>query len=77
MTQVYPAKEELIETDEAFRRLHEEHQACERRLNTMHHQNLLSEEDEVEIKRLKIHKLQLKDRMETIRRQYPLTAAAV
>ncbi len=66
---VDPATEELIETDETFRRLREEHQECERRLTAIHHKTLPSEEDEIEAKRLKVHKLQLKDRMEAIRRE--------
>ena len=72
MTQVYPAKEALIKTDKAFRQLHEQHQQCERRLDDIYHLPLLSEEDEIEIKRLKIHKLHLKDRMEIIRYRYSL-----
>ncbi len=77
MTQVYPAKEELIETDDTFRELYEEHQECERRLETIHQNSLLSEEDEIESKRLKVHKLQLKDRMEAIRREHPVAPATV
>jgi len=62
-------KEELIATDDEFRRLHEEHQECERRLETLNGRTLLSQDDEMEEKRIKLHKLALKDRMEQIVRE--------
>lgn len=58
-------KEELIQTDTEFRRLYQEHQDHERRLDQMlrtHHDT--STDDETELKALKIQKLRLKDRME-------------
>jgi len=61
-------KEELIATDDDFRRLHEEHQACERRLAEINQKSLLSQDDEIEEKRIKLHKLNLKDHMEAILR---------
>jgi uncharacterized protein YdcH (DUF465 family) len=57
---------ELLESDSDFRRLHEEHQECERRLEELSSKSLLSQEDEVEEKKIKVHKLALKDRMEQI-----------
>jgi uncharacterized protein YdcH (DUF465 family) len=57
-------KAELIQTDDEFRHLHEEHQRCEQRLNEINHKTLLSEDDEVEEKKIKLHKLALKDKME-------------
>lgn len=57
------AKEELLETDEEFRSLHQEHQECESRLEVLNAQALLSQQDEMEQKRLKRRKLWLKDRM--------------
>ncbi|MEM6457435.1 MAG: dihydroxy-acid dehydratase [Acidobacteriota bacterium] len=59
-------KEELIEKDEEFRSLHEEHLAHKAKLQEIREKSLLSEEDEVEIKRIKLKKLELKDRMEVI-----------
>lgn len=59
-------KEELIRTDPEFRRLHEEHQESERRLNELYRKSLLTEEDEVLEKRIKLHKLALKDRIEAM-----------
>ena len=64
MSQTDPVKEELIQTDDAFRRLYEEHQEYEQRLAAIRMKSLPSEEDEIEIKRIKLHKLSLKDRME-------------
>jgi uncharacterized protein YdcH (DUF465 family) len=61
---------ELLETEPEFRRLHDEHQQCERRLEELNHMSLLSQDDEIEEKRIKVHKLALKDRMEMLVRQY-------
>jgi uncharacterized protein YdcH (DUF465 family) len=60
-------KEELIQTDSEFRRLYQEHQDHERRLDQMvrtHHSHDTSIDEEAELKALKIQKLRLKDRME-------------
>jgi uncharacterized protein YdcH (DUF465 family) len=61
---------ELLDSDDEFRRLYQEHQECESRLDELRHMSLLSQEDEVEEKRLKVHKLALKDRMEQIVREH-------
>ena len=63
-------KEELIRTDDDFRRLYEEHQEYERRLQDLNHKSLLSQDDEVEEKKIKLHKLVLKDQMEEILRHH-------
>jgi uncharacterized protein YdcH (DUF465 family) len=63
-------KEELLQTDSDFRRLHEEHQDYERRLHDLQAKSLLSEDDEAEEKRIKLHKLVLKDQMEAILRSH-------
>ena len=63
-------KEELLQTDAGFRRLHDEHQDCERRLHELQSKSLLSEDDEAEEKRIKLHKLVLKDQMEAILRSH-------
>ena len=55
---------ELLESDAEFRRLHDDHQECERRLDELNAKSLLSQDDEIEEKKLKVHKLALKDRME-------------
>jgi uncharacterized protein YdcH (DUF465 family) len=63
-------KAELIKTDDEFRRLHEEHQQYEKRLQEINQKSLLSQEDEVEEKKIKLHKLTLKDHMEQILRAH-------
>lgn len=63
-------KEELIRTDAEFRRLHEEHQDCERRLEALHQKTMLSQDEELEQKQIKVHKLALKDRMEALLRAH-------
>jgi uncharacterized protein YdcH (DUF465 family) len=63
-------KAELIKTDDEFRRLHEEHQQYEKRLQEINQKSLLSQEDEIEEKKIKLHKLTLKDHMEQILRAH-------
>ena len=63
-------KAELIQTDEQFRRLYEEHREYERRLAELTHKSLPSQDDEIEEKKIKLHKLALKDRMEEILRAH-------
>jgi uncharacterized protein YdcH (DUF465 family) len=62
-------KDELIESDYEFRRLYEEHQQCEQRLEALDTHSLSSEND-LEVKRIKLHKLALKDRMYAILREH-------
>ncbi|HUO86873.1 MAG TPA: hypothetical protein VM617_05750 [Thermoanaerobaculia bacterium] len=62
-------RDELIATDDEYRRLFEDHQESEHRLTRLHQKSLLSEDDEIEEKKIKLHKLALKDRMELILRQ--------
>lgn len=63
-------REELIQTDDEFRQLHAEHQEYEHRLQELSQKSLPSQEDESEEKRIKLHKLTLKDRMEQILREH-------
>jgi hypothetical protein len=70
-------REELIATDEEYRRLYQEHQDYERRLDELIHRSLLSQDDEIEEKRIKLHKLALKDRMEAIVRSQAEQRVAV
>ena len=69
-------RHELLESDEEFRQLYEEHQGFEQRLERLNRQSLLSEEDELEAKSIKRHKLFLKDRMQAILRSQRETVAA-
>lgn len=77
MSQIDPVMKELIQTDDVFRNLYEEHQEYKRRLATIRMKSLPSQEDEIEIKRIKIHKLSLKDRMEAMLREHTRALAAV
>lgn len=70
-------KEELLQSDDEFRRLYEEHQEYERRLDRLNHVTLLSQDDEIEAKRIKLHKLALKDRMQEILRAHADERVAV
>jgi uncharacterized protein YdcH (DUF465 family) len=70
MSQRDDLKAELIQTDEQFRRLYEEHREYERRLSELNQKTLLSQDDEFEEKKIKLHKLALKDRMEEILRAH-------
>ena len=63
-------KEELLRSDDEFRRLHQEHQEYDHRLLEINQKSLLSQEDEIEEKKIKLHKLALKDRMEQILRMH-------
>lgn len=76
MLQLDDLKRDLLRSHETFRRLHDEHQECETRLSQLVQQSLPSPEDEVEEKRLKIHKLALKDEMEQILREHRTAVSA-
>lgn len=77
MSQIDPVMEELIQTDDAFRSLYEEHQDYKQRLVNIRMKSLPSQEDEIELKRIKIRKLSLKDRMELMLREHTRAHAAV
>jgi len=60
--------EPLSEFDDEYRRLHAEHSDYEHRLLALARKPYLSEEEQLEEKRLKKQKLLAKDRMEVIAR---------
>jgi uncharacterized protein YdcH (DUF465 family) len=60
--------ESLPELDPEYARLHAEHRDHESRLQVLAGKPRLSEEEELEEKRLKKEKLRIKDRMEAIAR---------
>ena len=64
----YGTTEAASVSDPEFRRLHDEHRDHEQRLQVLAGKPRLSEDEEVEEKRLKKEKLLLKDRMEAIAR---------
>ena len=70
----HTVRQELLESDDEFRRLYEEHQECEGQLEALNEKSLFSQEDEFEAKRIKVHKLALKDRMESLIRSHANSA---
>ncbi len=58
--------ESVPEVDAEYRRLQDAHQDHENRLQILAGKSALSEEEEIEEKRLKKEKLALKDKMEAI-----------
>ncbi|REJ74198.1 MAG: DUF465 domain-containing protein [Acidobacteria bacterium] len=66
-------KAELLKNDAEFKRLYQEHQDCEGRLESIQEQGNLSADEETQAKAIKLHKLALKDRMESIIRSHSAT----
>jgi uncharacterized protein YdcH (DUF465 family) len=62
--------EALPDLDPEYRRLYDEHRDHEHRLQVLAAKSRLSEDEEIEEKRLKKEKLLLKDRMEAIARSH-------
>ncbi|MFZ2054936.1 MAG: DUF465 domain-containing protein [Candidatus Aminicenantales bacterium] len=56
-------KELMLRENEDFRKLHDEHQECEKRLEILQLKSFLSEEEKLEERELKKRKLALKDKM--------------
>jgi len=56
-------KELMLRENADFRRLHKDHQACEKRLEDLQSKSFLTEEEKLEERDLKKRKLALKDRM--------------
>lgn len=70
-------KQELLSSHEEFRKLYREHQQCEAKLEALREKTALSETDEIEEKRVKVHKLALKDRMERLIRDHATATTTV
>lgn len=62
-------RESLLDENEEYRRLDEQHHEFESRLRLLTDKVVLSDEEQVEETTLKKKKLQVKDRMEAIVRQ--------
>ena len=75
MAEAQDLKHLLLETNEEFRELASKHHELDSRLHELAAKHYLSESEQVEEVRLKKRKLQLKDRMETIVRDYSNPAA--
>lgn len=62
-------RDDLLDQNEEYRRLEQQHHAYESRLNLLLERAVLNDEEQVEEVTLKKKKLQLKDRMQEIARQ--------
>jgi uncharacterized protein YdcH (DUF465 family) len=60
----------LVKENDGYRKLHEEHQGCEERLDALNGKVFLSDQEKHESVRLKKEKLRLKDQMAEIAREY-------
>jgi uncharacterized protein YdcH (DUF465 family) len=69
MSQSGSIREQLLEANEEYRRLTEQHREYESRLTTLTSKAVLSDDEQIEETTLKKKKLQIKDRMEAIARQ--------
>lgn len=63
-------KRELLQTDDEYRQLATLHHDLDERIHNLTTRHFLSEPEQVEEVRLKKHKLQLKDQMESILRRH-------
>jgi uncharacterized protein YdcH (DUF465 family) len=70
------ARQDLLANDEEFRRLHQEHQEYESRLENILERSSLSQEEEAEAKKIKLHTLALTDRMASMMREHEASAPA-
>jgi uncharacterized protein YdcH (DUF465 family) len=70
-------RDQLLASNEEFRRLSDEHTQYSRRLDSLIQKKYLSEEEKVEEVKLKKLKLHLKDQMENLEQQYRTSHLAV
>lgn len=63
-------RELLLRESGEFRKLHEEHQSCERKLALFKGKSFLTEDEKLEEREIKKRKLALKDRMYALMTQY-------
>ena len=67
-------KKKLLESNDEFRQLATQHHQLDERIHNLAHRQYLSEPEQLEEVTLKKKKLQLKDQMENILRQYRVSA---
>lgn len=70
------AREELLASDENYRRLAHEHAGYEQRLDGLLRKSRMSEDEQLEEVKLKKLKLYLKDAMEEMERRHRRSAVA-
>ena len=63
-------RDQLLASDEQFRRLAQEHTEYSQRLDSLTQKRYLTEDEKLEEVRLKKLKLRLKDQMESIERKF-------
>ena len=63
-------KERLVSESEDYRQLHEMHQGFDERLTELNGKAFLSDEEQLEVTKLKKEKLRLKDKMASIARDF-------
>ncbi len=63
-------KKILVESDEEFKKIYEEHQNYENQLKNFQDKHFLTSEEELEVKKIKKKKLFLKDKMQQIINEY-------
>jgi uncharacterized protein len=68
------SRDQLLASDDQFRKLAQEHTQYEQRLGSLTQKRFLTDDEKLEEVRLKKLKLRLKDQMESIERQYRLQA---
>ena len=69
MKSLQQIRQTLLQTDEEFRRLSDQHRDLDTRIGQLSHQLFQTSNDEVEKATLKKRKLRIKDRMQEIFRQ--------
>lgn len=70
-----PVRDQLLASNDEFRRLVQEHAQYAQRLDSLTNKKYLSEEEKLEEIRLKKLKLRLKDQMEQLEQQFRRTVA--
>lgn len=63
-------RERLLQTDQEFQRLAQQHHELDHRLHELSSRHFLTEPEQIEETQIKKQKLRLKDRMEDILRSY-------
>jgi len=63
-------KDLLLRQNEEFRKLHREHQSCEKKLEILTGKSFLTEDEKLEEREIKKRKLALKDRMYVLMTQF-------